>query len=275
MIKKIIFMIVFIAICVISTNSAQEKLSYTSNLFGDTLSIFENNYFHIFNKIDGFQYAVFFLMPNDSLDVKITYLKNSAFIDTLLKNKFEKNSFEEFFEQNKKLRALSVTGEETNYNDADRAMVKIYYKENSQSPIKGMLLAVKANSIIITIQENYAELKNRLEIDKKCLLEINFEDISVVEKRHKQMGFGTMTLIGGGLFALLGFVQGDDPPGWFTMSAEKKAMSFGILGGLLGLIYDIINEIYSDEDKFYLTDPKDVKELGEYVYPFKSEWLYN
>ncbi|MBO0936765.1 hypothetical protein J2I47_09445 [Fibrella sp. HMF5335] len=43
-------------------------------------------------------------------------------------------------------------------------------------------------------------------------------------------------LMGTGVGALVGVVQGSDPPGWFSFSAGDKAVLFGIIGGLAGLI---------------------------------------
>ncbi len=66
----------------------------------------------------------------------------------------------------------------------------------------------------------------------------------VVEVRFVKRGKGALEGLGIGLLtgaltgAVLGLADGDDPPGWFSMTAEQKAglgaIGLGGLGGLIG-----------------------------------------
>lgn len=47
-------------------------------------------------------------------------------------------------------------------------------------------------------------------------------------------GLGIGLLFGATTGVVAGFLSGDDPPGWFAMTAEEKATGLGILGGIGG-----------------------------------------
>jgi hypothetical protein len=48
-------------------------------------------------------------------------------------------------------------------------------------------------------------------------------------------------LIGIGVGMVLGFADGDDPPGWFSFSAGDKAVLFGILSTPFGLLASLVS----------------------------------
>lgn len=49
-------------------------------------------------------------------------------------------------------------------------------------------------------------------------------------------GAGLGFLIGGGAGVIAGYADGDDPPSWFSFTAEEKAALLGIAGGGVGVI---------------------------------------
>ena len=104
--------------------------------------------------------------------------------------------------------------------------------------IKGELLAVKENRLIIMDSASLSGIT--LYIDELRV-------IRVVRKSKFFQGLGCGLLTGGTGGALLGFLSGDDPPGWFSMTAGQKALfgglAFGILGAPIGGIWGAIKGI--------------------------------
>ena len=72
----------------ISFSFAQEgeKPFIVSPLIGDTLSLEERDYYNLLPTIEDFQWAVFYLNPDSTLDVKVIYDKNSSLQDTIINN---------------------------------------------------------------------------------------------------------------------------------------------------------------------------------------------
>jgi hypothetical protein len=81
----------------------------------------------------------------------------------------------------------------------------------------------------------------------------------VVEVQMVHRGKGTLEGLGIGLLtgtltgAVIGFADGDDPPGWFSMTAGQKAamggVAFGSLGGLAGTVAGAMN---GHREEFYV-----------------------
>ena len=77
-----------------------------------------------------------------------------------------------------------------------------------------------------------------------ALMEIPRSNIAVVEtqvqKGRKLRGTAIGLGIGGALGAVMGYSDGDDPPGMFSMDAGHKAavgaVAFGVIGGLIGAL---------------------------------------
>jgi hypothetical protein len=65
-------------------------------------------------------------------------------------------------------------------------------------------------------------------------------DTSAGRRRHPWQGLGIGILAGGAAGMAIGFAQGDDPPGFMSMTASENAVFggaiFGVLGGITGLV---------------------------------------
>ncbi|HSW53725.1 MAG TPA: hypothetical protein VLH59_01430 [Ignavibacteriaceae bacterium] len=82
------FLVCFIVIYISTRSLAQEKEEpfSVSPLIGDTLSLEERDYYNLLPTINNFQWAIFYLNPDSTLDAKVTYLKNSTPQDTIINN---------------------------------------------------------------------------------------------------------------------------------------------------------------------------------------------
>jgi len=60
-------------------------------------------------------------------------------------------------------------------------------------------------------------------------------DVSGGRHRHTLQGAGIGVLVGVTAGVISGFASGDDPPGWFSFTAEDKAVIGGTVLGVVGL----------------------------------------
>jgi hypothetical protein len=114
---------------------------------------------------------------------------------------------------------------------------------NDPIPFKGVLYEINDSSIMVSnskLRENY--YTGRFEVSK-----FNVNNIDIVKTRMKNnvvrvaiIGAATGFIAGG----LIGLISGDDPTGFFSFSAEEKALLFGgsmaaggaAIGALDGLV---------------------------------------
>lgn len=90
---------------------------------------------------------------------------------------------------------------------------------------EGELLAVKGRSLV---------LGDFTDMEAKELATDEIVRVRIIRKSRFFPGLGIGLLAGAASGAVLGFISGDDPPGWFSFTAGQKA-AMGALGlGLLG-----------------------------------------
>jgi len=108
------------------------------------------------------------------------------------------------------------------YAKERRGAILIIIKKDGEQ-IEGELIVVKKNSLLLFVGKDVS---------------IDIEDIKIIRivKKSKVLkGMGIGLLIGAGGGAILGYAQGDDY-GTMAMTAEGKALAFGMAFGFLGLL---------------------------------------
>jgi len=163
-----------------------------------------------------------------------------------------------------KLTALLVIFLSTNfvYTQEKIKKVKVYKTWVSlmnESKIIGVLYKLNDSSIFVT------------DIKTNVSKEIYIKDIQKIKIRRKN-SIGRGALIGGatGLVAggLLGLAEGDDSGGWFAMSAEEKAVGYGVffsgVGAGVGVLAGTIKKKFNINGSIDNYN-KDKEELKEYV----------
>ena len=111
--------------------------------------------------------------------------------------------------------------------NSNKKMYKTWLTLNSEPfKSKGILYQSKESSILIV-----PLVKNRQQISDKTLIEFQIRNVETIKLRRKNK-IGRDILVGAvtGLVTggLMGFASGDDPPGWFSFSAEQKAAMLGV-----------------------------------------------
>ncbi|NOZ56995.1 MAG: hypothetical protein GXO73_09450 [Calditrichaeota bacterium] len=97
------------------------------------------------------------------------------------------------------------------------AGTEIQFELASGKTVDGWLLAVCGDSVVYRSTKGDSAT---VAVADLCLVRL------VKHGSFKRVAIST--LVAGTAGALLGFMQGDDPPGWFSMTAEEKALLFGL-----------------------------------------------
>jgi hypothetical protein len=82
-------------------------------------------------------------------------------------------------------------------------------------------------------------------------------DVSFGRRRYPLQGAGIGSLIGVTSGALIGYASGDDPPGWFSLTAGEKAVLAGVGLGLTGLVVGTVVGLLKTSDR-WISVPLDV-----------------
>lgn len=108
---------------------------------------------------------------------------------------------------------------------------------NNGQEIEGELLSVRDSSLVVSTLEDF-DPDDQVAQTRGIITLGNQEILRVVLKGESKIlkGMGLGTLIGGGFGAALGFASGDDPPGWFSLTAGEKSVAGGIVFGAVGFI---------------------------------------
>ena len=184
-------------------NLAQEKIKpfVVNTLIGDTLGQEERNYYMLFPQIEEFQWAVFYLNSDSSLDAGVTYKRNGVLKDTLIQNYkslkslnyhlIARNALENgsLAELENESTAKSVVNKTS--SNGKGSEVEIYTSKRLKT--SGKLLSVRDNSLLILPPGCDDELKN---LD--CISQVKVSDIDkMIVKGNSNVGWG----IGLGLLA--------------------------------------------------------------------------
>jgi len=122
--------------------------------------------------------------------------------------------------------------------------------------IRGELLEVQGESLIILDHEGLEKSSYRLEELKRIVIE---------KKSGLLKGLGLGLLIGGGGGAAIGLISGNDKQGFFAFTAGDKAIlggiAFGLLGGLSGAVLGALSGADESIDVRALSDTEKKKAL--------------
>lgn len=130
---------------------------------------------------------------------------------------------------------------------------QVLIQKNDGQTLKGELLAVKEDKLILMDSVSLGGISVSVQ---------DVMSVTIVKKSKFFQGLGLGFLTGGGTGVLLGFLSGDDPPGWFSWTAGQKALLGGLALGILGVpIGGIYGAAKGVDEKVYLDEksPEQVK----------------
>ncbi len=162
------FLLCFIVVYISNPSSAQEneKPFIVSPLIGDTLSLEERDYYNLLPTINDFQWAVFHLNPDSTLNAKVTFQEESTLKDTIINNYRTLKSLVIHLNSAENPESINpVINEDYSGNE-----VTVIYKNGNQS--SGNLLSASSSSLII-----YSLNCDEDEIDNNCVTLIKHADL--------------------------------------------------------------------------------------------------
>jgi hypothetical protein len=223
---------------IVSFNSltlAQEdkKPFIVSSFIGDTLSLSERNYYQLFPQIDGFQWAVFYLNPDSSLNANVKYLSGEEFRDTLIINYKSLKTLTYHINARNALENESRDGFYPVYKPSNEKGSEVCAYMNDGKETSGELLSVRKRSILI-LKPDCDENLNNLD----CVIHRKASEIDkLIIKGNSNVGWG----IGLGLLASLvaaAFIYSSnyDSNSWLASVAAYNKSKTPVILSSIGLI---------------------------------------
>ncbi len=245
---------------------AQEKVKpyILSERVGEEIDSTERDYFCLFPGIDGFRSARFFTLPDGRMELVVSRRSDGNITDTVLSvapeipRKLQEiiDNFEVYCAGKRQISNARILKEF--FRSPCRGMEMEKYKSTRKrnghpvitvSTIDGLSLVGKllyvCDTVLVLWASNSPYAWRQV---REFSLPINanaIENIVIQGKSSTLKGAVFGCVIGAGLGALFGYGEGDDPEGWFSMSAEEKAKLYSILlsipgailGGMMGASY--------------------------------------
>ncbi len=207
---------------------------------GDTLDAMERATYNLIPGIDGFNWAVFFERGDGTIDVKASRMQDGVQVDTILHRAYSRTDLWNHVQK--------VEGSFEAEGTGGGKDVIIYRK--SGGDIRGSLLAVHDNSVIVSLSKN----RSRFSVnDLSAVAKADIDRVIIEGGSNILHGMGIGGLIGGGVGMVAGLASGDDPPNqWFAFSAGEKAMMGLVAGGVAGaLVGTIAGAVTSSSDETF------------------------
>jgi len=118
---------------------------------------------------------------------------------------------------------------------------EIIVVKNDGSRLSGELIAVKKDSLLLLAGSPSAGAVQSVPWE-------TMTKVVIVKKARVGEGIAIGGLLLGGSGALIGYTDGDDPPGWLSFTAGQKAALGGITLGLLGIVVGGIGGAFAGAD---------------------------
>jgi hypothetical protein len=250
------FFLVLLLPITISLAQESEKPFIVSPLIGDTLSLEERDYYNLLPTIDNFQWAVFYLVPDSTLNVEVSYLNNSVPQVTLVKHYRTLSS----------MRSSLHLIEHSNLENE----MTCYLKSGKQMNMK--ILSLNNNSMTsFDLDCDYEASSN------ECIDLIKYSDIQKITTEEKYdnllIGMGIGILAGAVIGAMVGNIaEPSSSSDWINSNMISTGMGAAIGAGI-GLLGGIIIGIATSTPGLEIQSfsEEDIKGLSAYSrFPFNE-----
>ena len=188
MLRISILFLLCVAPIIINHAQVKEEPIAINPIIGDTLTLDERDYYRLLPKIEGFQWAVFFLNPDSSLIVKVCYLKDNKMKDTVITRYRSLDNLRNYLSEVSNGEGAEVTAELKNGKE-----------------VSGNLLGVQGSDLMIY----HPEGKITQGFDIEYVSKINkdeIEKLTIPGKSNILPGMGIGLLAGAALGAIVGYV---------------------------------------------------------------------
>jgi hypothetical protein len=250
--KLVTVFFVTVIVFILGGNSLCQERDSLIQLYpgiGDTIDVFEREYFGLFPNIDEFEQAQLYIRDNSSLVSKITYaaegiLKDTVSVQQLSALNGVRLSIKKIeMENDEKLETLhevTILTKDGKTYDAKLVMFNKYYLYllSGESSGSGFMIPLSNINNVVLLGESEAVYS---------------------------MGVGA--LLGGVIGAIIGFISGDDESGFLQFTAGEKAIGFGLIFGIVGGIIGLSSGLGSstDDETIQINSQHDVIKLRDYA----------
>lgn len=220
---------------------------------GDTIYLIDREYFELFQNVDGFEYAVFYIRDNKELISKVTSKLERVNKDTLFIQNIS-------VLENVRLKIKKIDGENNKKLESPREVI-VFAKDENQ--YKGLLeMFSKENLYLISAEQS--DYRYKIPIS-------NVERIVLPGESNVLSTLGIGALIGAGVGALIGLAASDDG-GFITKEGQVAAggIFFGLIGAIIGLVSGLVS---SESDlEIHIKKDSDILMLKNIAYYY---FIYN
>ncbi len=218
---KIFLGMLFLAQCLLGLPQkavAQQsgKIVIVHPAVGETITRDERDQYGLFPEIKGFQAAVFWQMPDSTYRIRITYFENGI----------------------KRILTKVLSREEVMRNYHDRIERMAALKDSGKPAGPEVSLHTKQGDIFTGRLIGMENDSVQCYLPEKEVQKVDIGDLETLTLVHhpswKKMIY--LSFAAAGIAGIIGLASGDDPPGWFSMTAEEKALVASVSTFTLGLV---------------------------------------
>jgi len=239
-----------------SFSQVQDSLIQLHPGIGDTLDIFDRNYFQLFQQIDGFEYAVFYIRDNKQLISKVTYSYDDTIRDTTIIQELSalQNIRRDIYKigkwKNEKIESLREVKITSRNGEKYSGVLEMFSKE--------YMYLYSDEDWLLRIKEHRYKIK---------ISEVDTVFIMGESNVLSSTGWGALAgVLAGAVIGVTMTPQNYDS-GEFALAG---AAIIGTIGGIIGLIVGLLSS--TDDIIITINSQKDIPKLIDYAkYYFKYD----
>ena len=247
------FYLIFVSLLIIIvTKLVAQNNSEPINVnpsIGDTLLLSERNYYKLLPTIEEFQFAVFYLNLDSTLNAEVHYFQNGVSRDTLIQNYRSLRSLNFHINARNAVENNLPLKDYKSFGQTEGEIISVFKTNNSE--VSGELLFVRKNSLLLLKQEC-----NNYEYDQGCIDNINRAAIDKVFIKGNSnlswgIGLGVLASVIAGVFIFQSYDDGSLFWGYDAI-APIILSSVGCisLGVAIGIYTSTPDEIINPTDQY-------------------------
>ena len=187
---------------------------------GDTIDLFDREFFNLYPNVEGFQEVSLFLRDNDKIVSKLKLKISNKIADSIVVNSL----------MALKMVRLSIAKLDDENNKKPELEAIINLKD--EKSIEEQLVMFSKNDLYLISENNVGSEISQSNALKIPALNVNEINILGQNKTWSHAGWGA--LVGLAIGGILGFASGDDETGLVQFQSEEKALGLGLVFGIIG-----------------------------------------
>ena len=212
-----------------------------SPLIGDKLDRVEEEYFRVLPSFDNVQEAIFYLNPDSTLNVRVSYESDNLIVDTLIENYLPYKQLQGYIEN-------QIDDETNKARNIERGKYANIFTDRD-SVIAGELLSLnKSSTILLNLDKEAYYQKNMPPFDVRYINNTEISNVIIIEETNIARYIYPLVLgIGAGAIAgsiKKAEIESEGPKPLGDWSGFTSPLLYGFLGSAVGvLIGYLLSEI--------------------------------